>query len=324
MRRIRYGAAITEALREEMARDERVFVIGEDVDIFGGVFGLTRGLVEEFGSRRVRGTPISEACFCGLAGGAAMAGLRPVVEIMYLDFIMVAMDQVVNQIAKAHYLSGGQVRVPIVVRGQFGSGTAEGAQHSQHLESWFSHAPGLKVVMPSNAADAKGLLKSAIRDDDPVIYLENRVLYGREGEVPEGELLVPIGKAAIRRQGTDLTVVALSDAVNKALEASELLQGVASIEIIDPRSIYPLDLEAILCSVRKTGRLLVVHEAVTRSGFGAEVVRRVVEEGLDLLDVEPRVLGALDVPVPFSHVLETAYIPQVQDIKAAIQEILDL
>ena len=322
MRKLQYAGAITEAMREEMARDDNVFLIGEDVDLFGGVYKLSAGLVEEFGARRVRGTPISEAAFCGLATGAAMAGLRPIVEIMYFDFVMVAMDQVANQMAKISYMSGGQVRVPMVVRGQFGSGTAEAAQHSQHLESWFCHTPGVKVVMPSNAYDAKGLLKSAIRDDDPVIYLENRVLYYKEEDVPDGEWIVPLGKAAVKRRGTDVTVVALSDAVNKSLAAAEALEGKVSVEVIDPRSLAPLDLDTILESVGETGRLLVVHEAPTRGGFGAEIVRLVVEEGFDLLDAEPVVLGARHVPVPFSHVLETAYVPQVGDIEAAIRRMV--
>lgn len=321
MRTIRYAQAIAEAMREEMARDERVFLIGEDVDLFGGVYKLSQGLVEQFGARRVRGTPISEAAFCGLATGAAMAGLRPIVEIMYFDFVMVAMDQVANQMAKVSYMSGGEVKVPVVVRGQFGSGTAEAAQHSQHLESWFCHLPGVKVLMPSNAYDAKGLLKSAIRDDDPVIYLENRVLYSREEEVPEGEWLVPIGKAELKRRGTDVTVVALSDAVHKSLQAARALEGKVSLEVIDPRSLAPLDLEAILQSVARTGRLLVVHEAPTRGGFGAEIVRQVVEQGFDLLDAAPVVLGARHVPMPFSHPLELAYVPQAEDIAAAAERL---
>lgn len=320
MRTIQYSQAITEAMHEEMERDENVFVIGEDVDLFGGVYNLTEGLVESFGPRRVRGTPISEAAFTGLATGAAMVGLRPIVEIMYFDFVMVAMDQMVNQMAKVSYMSGAQVKTPVVVRGQFGSGTAEAAQHSQHLENWFAHVPGFKTVMPSNAYDAKGLLKSAIRDDNPVLFLENRVLYYREEQVPEGEWVVPLGKAAIKREGTDITVVALSDAVNKALEAAESLEGRVSVEVLDPRSVYPLDIESILSSLERTGNLLVVHEAVTQSGFGSEIVRQVVEGGFDLLDSEPQVLGARAVPVPFSAVLERAYVPQVEDIVESIEK----
>ncbi len=322
MRKLQYYQAINEAMREEMARDENVFVIGEDVDIFGGVFNLTEGLVEEFGAKRVRGTPISEAAFTGLATGAAMTGLRPIVEFMYMDFIMVAMDQVINQAAKFSSMSGGQVRVPITFRGQIGSGTAEAAQHSQHIENWFVGTPGIKVVMPSNAHDAKGLLKTAIRDDNPVLFLENRNLYYREEEVAEGEWLVPMGEAAVRREGSDITTVALSEAVNKSVEAAEELSGRISVEVVDPRSLDPLDMDTIVKSVEKTGHLLVVHEAGTKSGFGSEVIRRVVEEAFDSLDAEPLVLGAADTPVPFSPVLEKAHVPGVEDIVTMIERMM--
>jgi pyruvate dehydrogenase E1 component beta subunit len=310
-------------MREEMALDDRVFVIGEDVDLFGGVYNMTQGLVEAFGKARVRGTPISEAAFMGLAAGAAMVGLRPIVEIMYADFIMVAMDQVVNQAAKVSYMSGGQVSVPMVIRAQFGSGTAEAAQHSQHLENWFVHTPGIKVVMPSNPYDAKGLLKSAIRDNNPVLFFENRVLYYRMTQrVPDEEWLVPIGVADVKRVGSDITVVALSDAVNKALKAAQELEDEVSVEVVDPRTLDPLDVDTIVSSLKKTGRMLVVHEAVTKSGFGAEIIRCVVEEGFGYLDAEPRVLGGRNVPVPFSSVLEDAYIPQVEDIVHAIERMV--
>ncbi len=322
MRDLQYYKAINEAMREEMLLDENVFIIGEDVDIFGGVFNITEGLLEEFGEKRVRGTPISEAAFTGLAAGAAMTGLRPIVEIMYFDFIMVGMDQLVNQAAKIPYMSGGQVTIPLVVRGQFGSGTREAAQHSQHLENWFVHTPGIKVVMPSNASDAKGLLKSAIRDDNPVLYLENRNLYYKSEKAPEGDWIVPLGKAAVKLEGKDITVVALSDAVNKTLKAAEELMGTISVEVIDPRTLDPLDIETILESVRKTGNILIVHEAVAKGGFGSEIIRRVVERGFDLLDSEPVVLGARDVPVPFSPVLEDACIPQVDDIVNTIRRMV--
>jgi len=322
MRKIMYRTAITEAMREEMERDGRVFVIGEDVDICGGVFKITRGLAERFGRRRVRGTPISEAAFIGLAAGAAMTGLRPIVEIMYMDFALVGMDQLVNQAAKIHYMSGGQVTVPLVVRGQFGVGTAEAAQHSQHLESWFVHTPGFKVVMPATAYDAKGLLKSAIRDDNPVLFLENRLLYLRKEEVPDGEWLVPIGVADVKRTGSDITIVATSNAVHKSLAAAAELAGRIGVEVIDPRTLDPLDLATILRSVRKTGHLLVVQEGVVGASFGAEVVRQVAEEGFPNLRGAPRVLGAADVPVPFSPVLEMAYVPQVGDIVRAIHQMV--
>ncbi|MBN2551245.1 MAG: alpha-ketoacid dehydrogenase subunit beta [Spirochaetales bacterium] len=321
-RTIWYKTAINEAMREEMERDERVFVIGEDVDIFGGVFKITKGLVEKFGNRRVRGTPISESAFIGLAAGAAMAGLRPIVEIMYVDFALVGMDQLVNQAASSCYMSGGKVTLPLVFRGQYGVGTREAAQHSRNFESWFVNTPGIKVVMPSTAYDAKGLLKSAIRDDNPVLYLENRVMYTRKEQVPRGEWLVPLGVAAVRRKGRDITVVATGFAVHKALEAAETLAGAIDVEVIDPRTLDPLDMDTILESVEKTGALLVVQEGVVKSGFAAEVIRRVAEEGFDLLDHSPRTLGAWDVPVPFSPVLEDAAIPQSRDIRRRIEEML--
>lgn len=322
MRKIMYRTAITEAMREEMERDEHVFIIGEDVDICGGVYKMTRGLVERFGRKRVRGTPISEAAFFGLAAGAAMTGLRPIVEIMYLDFALVGIDQLVNQAAKIHYMSGGQIKMPLVVRGQFGVGTGEAAQHSQHLESWFVHTPGFKVVMPATAYDAKGLLKSAVRDDNPVIYLENRVLYLRKEEVPAGEWLVPLGSAEVKREGSDITVVATSNAVHKSLAAAERLASEISVEVIDPRTLDPLDLATILNSVKKTGHLLVVQEGVVGASFGAEVVRQVAQDGFSYLRRAPQVLGARDVPVPFSPVLERAFVPQVDDIILTIRQMV--
>ena len=321
-RTIRYKTAINEAMREEMERDEKVFVIGEDVDIFGGVFKITRGLVEKFGNRRVRGTPISESAFIGLAAGASMTGLRPIVEIMYMDFALVGMDQLINQAASSCYMSGGKVKLPIVIRGQYGSGTREAAQHSRSIEAWFVNTPGIKVLMPSTVYDAKGLLKSAIRDDNPVLYLENRVMYNENDEVPRGEWLVPIGVAAVRRQGTDITVVATGYAVKKSLAAAEALSGMIDVEVIDPRTLDPLDMDTILKSVEKTGALLVAQEGVVKAGFAAEVIRRVVEEGFGLLKRPPKALGAWDVPVPFSPVLEDAAIPQSEDITRSIGEIL--
>jgi pyruvate/2-oxoglutarate/acetoin dehydrogenase E1 component len=322
MRKIKYKTAITEAMREEMERDEKVFVIGEDVDVLGGVFKLTRGLAERFGARRVRGTPISEAAFIGLATGAAMTGLRPIVEIMYMDFALVGMDQLVNQACNICSMSGGRVKVPIVFRGQVGVGSREAAQHSRQFESWFVNTPGIKVVMPSDARDAKGLLKSAIRDDNPVLYLENRMLFNTSAEVPDGECLVPIGVAEVKREGRDLTVVATGGAVGKSLAAAVLLKDRVDLEVIDPRTLSPLDMDTIMASVRKTGRLLVVQEGPPQASFGAEVVRRSVGAGLSLFTTAPRVLGARDVPVPFSPVLEDACIPQRADIVAAVEGIL--
>jgi pyruvate/2-oxoglutarate/acetoin dehydrogenase E1 component len=322
MRTIRYKTAITEAMREEMARDERVFVIGEDVDVLGGVFKLTRGLVEQFGAKRVRGTPISEAAFMGLATGAAMTGLRPIVEIMYMDFALVGMDQLVNQACSICSMSGGRVKVPIVFRGQVGVGSREAAQHSRQFESWFVNTPGIKVVMPSDARDAKGLLKSAIRDDNPVLYLENRMLYNSGAEVPDGEWLVPIGIAEVKRQGKDITIVATGGAVRKSLAAAAVLQGRIELEVLDPRTLSPLDIDTIMTSVKKTGRLLVVQEGPPQASFGAEVVRRCVSLGLSRFKTAPQVLGARDVPVPFSPVLEDACIPQESDIVSAAERML--
>ena len=322
MRKITYADALNEAMQEEMARDDAVFVMGEDVDLYGGVYNLTRHLVEKFGKKRVLGTPISEEGFVGLAVGAAMTGLRPVVEIMYMDFIMLAMDQLANQMAKIHYMSGGQFAMPVTIRAQAGTGTAEAAQHSQSLEAWFVHTPGFKVAMPGTVYDAKGLLKSAIRDNNPVLVIENRVLFYQEEEVPEGEWIVPLGKADVVREGTDVTVVAVGYARRKALAAAEKLDGAISVEVVDPRSIVPLDMETVLSSVEKTGRLLVVHEAATRCGIGAEIVRRVVDEGFDHLDARPRVLGGANLPLPFSQTLEAACIPQEDTIADAVRDLL--
>jgi acetoin:2,6-dichlorophenolindophenol oxidoreductase subunit beta len=322
MRKLTYANAICEAQAEEMVRDESVFVIGEDVDIRGGVYNLTTGLLERFGPRRVVGTPISEQGFMGLAVGAAMTGLRPVVEIMYMDFIILAMEQLVNQMAKIRFMSGGQFVMPVTIRAQAGVGTAEAAQHSQSLEAWFAHTPGFKVVMPATVYDAKGLLKSAIRDDNPVLVIENRLLFYEEEEVPEGEWSVPLGFADVARQGRDVTVVAVGYARRKALAAAAKLAGVADVEVIDPRSIVPLDLATLLASVRKTGRLLVVHESPARGGVGGEIVRRVVQEAFDYLDAEPVVLGSRDVPIPFSPPLEQAAVPQVDDIVNAVRRMV--
>ena len=322
-RPLKYADALNEAMDEEMARDDRVFVIGEDVDLYGGVFNLSMNLTEKYGEKRVVGTPISEQGFVGLSVGAAMAGLRPVVEIMYIDFIMLAMDQLANQMAKLRYMSGGQFAMPVTVRAQAGAGTAEAAQHSQSLEAWFTHVPGFKVVMPATSYDAKGLLKSAIRDDNPTVVIENRLLfYDKKEHAPEGEWLVPLGKAAVVREGEDVTVVAVGYTRRKALAAAEQLAGEIDVEVIDPRTIHPLDLETILASVRKTGRLLVVHESPARCGVGAEIVRRVTAEAFDDLEAPPTVLGGADLPMPFSPPLEQVCIPQEDTIAAAITRLV--
>ncbi len=310
---------MNEALHEEMERDPNVFIIGEDVDIDGGVWNETSGLKEKFGSRRVVGTPISEAAFSGLAAGAALCGLRPVLEFMYMDFVGVAMDQLVNQIAKLPLMSGGQLRMPVTIRMcGTGTGTREAAQHSQSLEAWFAHVPGFKVVMPATAGDAKGLLKSAIRDDSPVIYIENRNLYYNEQPVPEGEFTIPIGKADIVLTGNDLTVVTIGNARYRALAAMELLDGDISVELIDSRTVDPLDMDTVLGSLRKTGKIIIIHEATAECGIGAEIVRRIVREGFDFLDAPPLVIGSKNIPAPFSPALEDYILPSAQEIATSI------
>jgi len=322
MGELRYIRAITEALREEMSRDERVFVIGEDVGLSGGAFSATRGLLEEFGEKRVRDTPISESAIVGLAVGAAAAGLRPVVEIMFMDFMTLCMDQVINQMAKISYMFGGQSKVPMVIRTPCGAGLNAGPQHSQCLEALFAHIPGLRVVMPSTPYDVKGLLKSSIRDDSPVIFVENKALHAISGEVPDGEYTIPLGKGEIKREGKDVTVVATSRMVHQSLVAAEELeQEGIHIEVIDPRTINPLDKGIILTSVEKTSRLVIVHEAVKAFGIGAEISAMVCEENIDSLDAPIIRVGAPFTPIPFS--VENAYLPGAQDIINAVHRVMD-
>ncbi len=315
MRELTYREGIREALKEEMRQNEDVFLIGEDIAEFGGTYKVTEGLLEEFGSERVRNTPISESAIIGAALGASISGMRPVAEIMYIDFITVAMDQIVNQTAKIRYMTGGQVKVPLVIRTQGGGGRSSAAQHAQSLEAWFCHIPGLKVVMPSTPYDAKGLLKSSIRDDNPVIFIEHKILYNRKGPVPEEEYFVPLGKAEIKKEGDDFTIVATSRMVERALLASDELdkKGI-SVEVIDPRTLVPLDKETILSSVKKTGRVLIVHEACERAGFGAEIAAILAKEAFDYLDAPIERLGAKNTPMPFSPNLEDFVIPKVDDI----------
>jgi len=317
-----YRDAIRDGLREEMTRDASVYVFGEDVAV-GGPFGVTQGLAEEFGANRVVNTPISEGTVMGLAIGAAVTGLRPVVEVMFVDFITLAMDQLVNHAAKLHYMSGGQLRIPLTVRVQGGVLAGFGAHHSQSLEAWFLHVPGLKIVVPSNAADAKGLLKEAIRDDNPVVFIEHRGLYSAKSEVPEGEHTTPIGTAAVRKTGKDVTLVALSRTVDSALEAAAELnaEGIA-VEVIDPRSLQPIDLETIAASVRKTSRLVVAHEAVQCGGIGAELAARVQEAVLDFLDSPILRVGAPSAPVPYSRTLERRFVPGKSEIIEAVRKVM--
>jgi pyruvate dehydrogenase E1 component beta subunit len=319
----RYVRAVADALAEEMARDERVILLGEDVGAPGGAFGATRGLLQRFGKDRVRDTPISETAIVGAAVGAAANGLRPVAEIMFMDFIGTCWDQVVNQMAKMRYMFGGQVRLPLVLRTHTGAGLNAGPQHSGSLEAWAVHVPGLKVVMPSTPADVKGLLKAAIRDDNPVVFVENKTLYAMKGEVPAGEHLVPLGRADVKREGRDVTVVALSRMVHEALAAAALLEreGV-SVEVLDPRTLSPLDREAVLASVAKTGRLVIAHEAWGPCGVGAEIAALVAEHGLASLRAPVRRVTPPFTPVPFSPAMEKAWLPGAERIAAAAREVL--
>jgi pyruvate dehydrogenase E1 component beta subunit len=323
MREITYRQALLEALREEMQRDESVFLLGEDIAEFGGSYKVTAGLLDEFGPERVRNTPISEAAIVGTALGASLVGMRPVAELMYVDFAAIAMDQIVNQAAKVRYMFGGKAKASLVIRTQGGAGRSSAAQHAQSLEAWFVHIPGLKVVQPSTPYDAKGLLKSAIRDDNPVMFLEHKLLYPVQGPVPEEEYLIPLGQADIKRAGSDVTVVATSRMVHRSLGAAEklALEGI-EVEIIDPRTLNPLDEETILTSVRKTQHLVVVYEAYERCGIGAEIAALVANQAIDSLDAPIERVAALNTPVPFSPKLENYVIPNEERIMAGIKRAL--
>jgi pyruvate/2-oxoglutarate/acetoin dehydrogenase E1 component len=317
-----YVKAVVEAQAQAMRDDSGVFVLGEDV-AEGGPYGTTAGLAEEFGTDRVLNTPISESAICGVAVGAAQSGLRPIVEVMFIDFVTLALDQLVNQAAKAHAMSGGQLRVPLVLRTQGGAGRRWGAQHSQSLESWLTHIPGLKVVMPSRAADAAGLLASAIADPNPVVFVENKMLYFKSEDVPKRPPPVPIGRALVVRPGSDVTIVALSRLVDEALVAAERLAGEGiEAEVIDPRTLVPLDLDTIVESVGRTHRLVIAHEAVVHGGFGAEIAAQVQAAAFDDLDAPIERVGAPFSPVPFSPPLEDAYVPGAEEIAAAAKTLL--
>ena len=317
MSNITYIEALKAALREEMRRDENVFIMGEDVTRYG--FGVNRGLVDEFGSDRVRNTPISEAAIIGSAVGAALRGMRPVAEIMFVDFIVIGMDQIVNQAAKMSYLSNGELSVPMVIRTPEGTEWfGGGAQHSQTLHSMFMNIPGLKLVIPSDPYDAKGLLKSAIRDDNPVIFFEHKQLYTQKGEVPEEEYTIPLGKAVIKKEGKDLTLVVTSWMVKHSLEVAEDLKGEISIEVIDPRTLVPLDKETIINSVKKTGRLLVVDESPVSGGMQGEIISVVMQEAFWNMEFPPKRIGSLNTPIPFSESLEKEVIPTKEKIKKEI------
>jgi pyruvate dehydrogenase E1 component beta subunit len=310
VRELTYVKAYNEALHQVMREDEDVFVIGEDVAGYGGVFHMYDGLLAEFGDRRMIDTPISEMAIVGLGVGAASRGLRPVVDIMFMDFLAVCLDQVTNQAAKMKFMFGGEVRVPIVITVAAGAGLSAGAQHSQSLEAWLAHTPGLKVAMPSSAHDAKGLMVTAVRDDNPVIMMLNKKLLGAKGDVPEEIYGIPFGQAATLREGTDVTVVALGRMAVEALAAAEQLGGEGiSVEVIDPRTVQPFDTDTVTASARRTNRVLVVHEAVTFGGLGAEISAQIQEAAFDYLDAPVMRVGAPFSPVPFSPVLENAYVP---------------
>ena len=316
--------ALNEAMREEMRRDETVIIMGCDVGIRGNPFGVTRGLYDEFGAARVRDTPISEAGFTGACLGAAATGLRPIAEILYSDWITIPMDQIVNQIAKIRYMFGGTIEVPLVIRAPVGAGGGQAAQHSQSFESWFSHVPGLHVVMPITPYDVKGLLKTAIRSNNPVLFFEHKRGYEIEGVVPDEEYTIPLGEADVKREGSDVTVVAISIMVHRALAAAEELNAKGiECEVIDPRTIYPMDYETILASLEKTNRLVVTHESNRRSGIGGEILSQIVERGFDLFDAPPVIVAGADVPMPYSRALEKLVIPNEEGIKDAVLRVLD-
>ena len=320
-----YRQAVAEAIAEEMARDERVFLMGEDVGKHGGAFAATKGLLEKFGPGRVKDTPISESVIVGAGVGAALTGMRPIVEIMYLDFIGMALDSIVNQAAKVKYMFGGYAHVPLTIRTAFGAGRGNAAQHSQSLETWLTLIPGLLVVMPSTPYDAKGLLKSAIRNDNPVVVIENKLLYGESGEVPEEEYLVPIGKAAIRREGNDVTIIATSRMCKFAESATNKLaeEGI-NVELIDLRTLKPLDLDTIAASIAKTHRVVVVNEGHSTGGFSNEVSSKIMDRCFFDLDAPVMRVASEDVPIPYNSILENEVIPAEKDILAGVRKTIEV
>ncbi len=319
---IMYREALNEALREEMERDSSVFLMGEGIAQRGGSYKVTVGLLDAFGPRRVMDTPISEASFTGCGVGAAATGMRPVVEILFIDFTSLVIDQIVNQAAKYHFMTGGRGKVPMVLRTQGGSGNGLAAQHSQSLEAWYYHVPGLKVVMPATPYDAKGLLKTAIRDDDPVIFIEHKLLYMCKGYVPAEEYTIPFGRAEIKRSGKDVTLIAWSAMVPRALAAAESLanEGI-DVEVVDLRTLVPLDKETILASVRKTEHVVIVQEAVRRGGVASDICSIIQEEAFDYLNAPIRILAGKNTPIPFNLNLERACVPQEQDIIHAVKQV---
>ncbi|NLG80724.1 MAG: alpha-ketoacid dehydrogenase subunit beta [Firmicutes bacterium] len=323
MREITFSQATLEAMAEEMRRDPTVFVLGEDIARQGGIFGQFKGLPDEFGYERVLDTPISETAIVGAAVGAALTGMRPVADMHFADFVTCAMDEIANQAAKIQYMFGGQARLPLVVRAPDGVIKSAAAQHSQSLEAWFVHVPGLKIVIPSTPYDAKGLLKAAIRDDNPVLYFEHKALFAMKGPVPEEEYLVPIGKADVKRPGRDVTCVTYSIMVHRALEAAEdLARDGIEVEVVDLRTLVPMDIDTVLQSVRKTKKVVVAHEACRRGGAGAEIAATIAEEAFDYLDAPVVRVGTLDVPIPFSPPLEARVVPRKKEIVEAVRKIV--
>ncbi|HWQ80179.1 MAG TPA: alpha-ketoacid dehydrogenase subunit beta [Anaerovoracaceae bacterium] len=320
MSEITYAQAIKDAMSEEMRRDENVFLMGEDVGLYGGAFGVSVGMFQEFGEERVRDTPISEAAIVGAAAGAAVTGMRPIAEIMFSDFMTISMDQLVNQAAKMRYMFGGKAKVPMVVRTAGGSGTGAAAQHSQSLEAWFCHVPGLKVVIPSTPYDAKGLLKAAIRDDNPVVFIEQKLLYRKKGEVPDGDYIIELGKADVKREGKDLTVITYGRMVPTCLKVAEdLAKEGFDIEVVDPRTLRPLDTDTLIQSAKKTGKVLIVHEAVQTGGFGGEIAATIADsEAFFYLDAPIKRLGGLDIPIPYNPELERNAVPTEEKIREAV------
>ena len=324
MRAITYKEALREAIMEKIREDKNVFMMGEDIGVYGGAFGLSIGMLDEFGPERILDAPMSEASFTGVGVGAAIMGMRPIVEIMFSDFLTFGADQIANQASKLRFMTGGQLKIPLVVRSPQGSGTGAASQHSQNVEAWFLNIPGLKIVAPSNPYDAKGLLKSSIEDDNPIIFLEHKLLYSTKGEVPKKDYRIPIGKSKVVRSGNDVTIVATSIMVKRSLEAAEMLEkeGIET-EIIDLRTIKPLDIEPIVESVKKTHRLLVVYEGCITGGIGGEVVSRIGEsEAFFYLDAPLFRLGGADVPIPYNLNLERKATPQIENIVSKVKEIV--
>ena len=318
-----FAQALNDAHKVEMERDANIYIAGEDVGTYGGIFGVTAGLLDQFGSKRVKDTPITESAIVGTAVGAATVGLRPVIELMFVDFIGVALDQLYNQAGKMKYMFGGKAKIPMVMRTSCGAGIGAAAQHSQCLEALFMHLPGLKVVMPSTPYDAKGLLIQSIRDDNPVVFLEHKMLYALEGDVPEGDYTIAFGQADIKREGQDVTVVATANMVHTALTAAEKLVGDGiNVEVLDPRTLYPLDEEGIIASVKKTHRLVIMHEEVNFAGSGAEIAAMVAEKAFDYLDAPILRVAAPFCPVPFSQPLEQAFIPSEGQLIDAVKKVM--